>query len=204
MNLDNYLPKLNLQTVEFLKKIITPKSLVLETGSGHSTIWFGKQVKRVVALEDDVRWHKLVRGFVRKENLKNVRLYFDPDYSRKQFKDIMKSEDVIEYDIVLHDGPYHANFRIPAMKFIHLFVKAGGYLIVDDTHDKRCAKGVKEHLDILVGGRQLSLMVGMLLEGKKARLFTRGPNEEIYSLYSTFRKDRSRSPHARSLYSRCG
>lgn len=149
MNLNNYLPRLTLQTVEFLKKVITPESLVFETGSGNSTIWFGKQVKRVIALEDNIKWYDLVQGFVKRENLQNVRLYFDPDYPKKQFKDIMENKDIIEYDIVLHDGPFNAGLRIPAMKFIHPFVKAGGYLIVDDTHDQRCAMGVKEHFDIL-------------------------------------------------------
>lgn len=145
----NYLPRLNLQTVEFLKKIVTLNSLIFETGSGSSTIWFGKQAKKVVALESDRGWYERVQGFVRKENLQNVKLYFDPDYPRKQFKEILQSEDVIEYDIVLHDGPFSAGLRISAMKFIHLFVKAGGYLIVDDTHDQRCAGGIKEYFDTL-------------------------------------------------------
>ena len=149
MNLTDYLPRLNLHTVEFLKGIITSESLVFETGSGNSTIWFGKQAKKVVALESDRGWYERVQGFVRRENLQNVKLYFDPHYPEKQFKEILESEDVIEYDIVLHDGPFSAGLRIPAMKFIHLFVKAGGYLVVDDTHDQRCAKGIKEHLDIL-------------------------------------------------------
>lgn len=145
----NYLPKLNLQIIEFLKKIITPESLVFETGSGNSTIWFGKRAKRVVALEDDRNWYELIQKFIKKENLRNVKLYFDPSYPTKQFREILQDEDIIEYDIVLHDGPYTAGLRVPAMKFIYLFVKAGGYLIVDDIYDKRCAKGIKEHLDIL-------------------------------------------------------
>jgi len=149
MNLSDYLPRLNLQTVEFLKKIITPESLVFETGSGNSTIWFGKQVKMVVALEDDRNWCDLVRKLVKRENLQNIKLYFDPAYSKKQFKDILENKDIIEYDIVLHDGPFHARLRVSAMRFIHLLVKPGGYLIVDDTHDPQCAMGIKEHLDTL-------------------------------------------------------
>lgn len=147
--MNNYLPRFNLQTVEFLKKIITSKSLVFETGSGNSTIWFGKQAKKVVSLESNKGWYERVQEFRRKENLQNVKLYFDPNYPKKQFKEILESEDIIEYDIVLHDGPFTAGLRILAMKFIHLFVKAEGYLVVDDTHDQRCAKGIKEHLDIL-------------------------------------------------------
>ncbi|MCJ7617586.1 MAG: class I SAM-dependent methyltransferase [Desulfobacterales bacterium] len=149
MNLTDYLPDLSLQTVEILKKIITPSSLVFETGSGNSTIWFGKQVKKVVSLEDDKGWCDIVRGLAEQENLQNINLYFDPDYSKKHFNEILQSEDIIEYDIVLHDGPFNAKFRVPAMKFIHSFVKTGGYLIVDNINDKRCGAGIKEHLDIL-------------------------------------------------------
>jgi len=149
MNLDNYLPRLNLKTVEFLKKIITPESLVFETGSGNSTIWFGKQIKKVVALEDNRDWYDKVREFAKQENLQNIKLYFDPDYSRKQFKDILKKEDIIEYDIVLHDGPHSVGLRISAMKFIHSFVKPGGYLIIDDTHKSQCSEATKKYLNIL-------------------------------------------------------
>lgn len=147
--MNNYLPRLNVQTVEFLKKIITSKSLVFETGSGNSTIWFGKQAKKVVSLESNKGWYERVQEFRRKENLQNVKLYFDPNYPKKQFKEILESEDIIEYDIVLHDGPFTAGSRILAMRFIHLFVRAGGYLIIDDTHAPAVRAGIKEHFDTL-------------------------------------------------------
>ena len=166
MNLDNYLPNLNLQTIEFLKKIITPGNLIFETGSGNSTIWFGKQAKKVVALEDDKNWYKKIKGFITKENLQNVKLYFDPEYPNKQFKEILQSKDIIEYDIVLHDGPYSAKLRISAMKFIHLLVKPEGYLIVDDTHNSYCAIGIKEHFDIL-GWEKTSIPHGADPRGRR-------------------------------------
>jgi len=147
MNLIDYLPRLNLQIVEFLKKIITPDSLIFETGSGNSTIWFGKQAKKVVTLEDDEDWYKKIQKLIKKEKLWNVKIYFDPDYPKKQFGDILQNEDIIEYDIVLHDGPSKVKSRIEAMKFIHHFVKAGGYLIVDDANQR--TRGTRRYLDIL-------------------------------------------------------
>ena len=149
MNLTDYLPRLNLQTVEFLKRIITPESLVFETGSGNSTIWFGKQVKRVVSLENDEDWYKEVQQSIEKEGLQNVKLYFDPSYPTKQFREILQDEDIIEYDIVLHDGPYSVGLRVPTMEFIHSFVKPGGYLVIDDTHKSQCSEGTKKYLNIL-------------------------------------------------------
>jgi len=98
---------------------------------------------------DNKNWYNKVREFAKQENLQNIKLYFDPDYSRKQFKDILQNEDIIEYNIVLHDGPHSVDLRIAAMEFIHSFVKPGGYLIIDDMHKGLCSEATRKYLDIL-------------------------------------------------------
>lgn len=178
MNLNNYLPKLNFQTIEFLEKIITVDSLVFETGSGNSTIWFGKQVKKVVSLENKKGHYERVKGFIEKENLQNVKLYFDPSYFTKQFKDILEKEDLIQYDIVLHDGPFNAALRISAMKFIHTFVKDGGYLVIDDTHSPVVQDAISKYFDILTW-RKTDIPYGLdsFGYGKSATIYRRSTNE---------------------------
>ncbi len=173
--MNNYFPRLSFLTIEFLEKIITSDSLVFEIGSGYSTIWFGKRAKKVVALEGSGKWHKRVQELIKKEGLQNVKLYFDPKYPKKQFKDILQDEDIIEYDIVLHDGPLAVGSRVEAMKFIHLFVKQGGYLVIDDTHDQECAEGTKKYLDIL-GWEKLSIPYGRdAYRRKKSAVIYRRP-----------------------------
>lgn len=146
---DNYSPKLNLQTIAMLEKIITRESLILETGSGNSTIWFAKRAKRVVALESDIYWHDAVHNHLEKEALRNVRIYVDPAYSQKSFKGVLKEEDIIQYDIVLLDGPNPEEPRVPLLlEDAPDFVKPGGYLVVDDTHYKIFEPGIT-YLDSL-------------------------------------------------------
>jgi len=146
---DNYSPRLNMQTIAMIEKIITPDSLVLETGTGNSTIWFAKRAKRVVSLESDIHWHDAVHNYLGKEALRNVRIYVDPAYSQKSFKNVLKEEDIIQYDIVLLDGPNPEEARVPLLlEDAPNFVKPGGYLIVDDTHYRIFVPGIM-YLDSL-------------------------------------------------------
>lgn len=130
----NYAPKLNVQTVKFLESIITPESLVFEIGSGNSTVWFAKRAKRVVSLESHGGWYAEVQSLLDKEQLENVTMYLDAKYEEKSFSSILREEDMILYDIVLHDGPNGMARRILSVKMAPLFVKLGGYLVVDDAH----------------------------------------------------------------------
>lgn len=144
----DYLPAINFQTVDFIEKIITSESLVFETGTGNSTIWFARRAKRVVALEHRIGWYEQVRRCLKKERVENVKIYFDPEYAQKSFDDILEKMDNIQYDIVLHDGPNPTIERLPLMKLIPSLVKSGGYLIIDDIDRDVLASGI-ECLDFL-------------------------------------------------------
>jgi len=154
----DYLPRLNIATIAFLEKIITPQSLVFELGTGNSTIWFAKRAKRVVAFEDGGSWYRQVREFLEIENLNNVRIYLDPDYMIKIFSDIFSKEDAIQYDIVLHDGPSHSEDRLIELREVPLYVKVGGYLISDDTDRKQFVTGIR-YLDRL-GWKKIEIPLG--------------------------------------------
>lgn len=129
----NYVPKLSAQTVEFLEGVVTSESLVFETGSGNSTVWFAKRAKRVVSLEDHDDWYKKVQKLLDKERLENVTMYFDVEYEKKPLRSILKKEDMILYDIVLHDGPHGKERKALLVKEVYHLVKLGGYLVLDDT-----------------------------------------------------------------------
>lgn len=138
----DYLPAVNFQTIAFMEKIITSESLVFETGTGNSTIWFARRAKRVVALEHRTGWYEQVRRCLEKEGTKNVKIYLDPEYAQKSFDDILEEKDNIQYDMVLHDGPNPTAERLSLVKLIPSLVKPGGYLIIDDTDRDVLAPGV--------------------------------------------------------------
>jgi len=155
----NYLPKLTIATIEFLEKIITPESLIFELGTGNSTIWFAKRAKRVVAFENEDSWCGQVRELLEKEKLNNVRIYFNPDYMVKIFSDIFSKGDIIQYDVVLLDGPRNSADRLIEVREVPLYIKPEGYLIVDDTQCKLFRTGIR-YLDKL-GWKRTEIPVGL-------------------------------------------
>lgn len=148
----DYIPWFNYETIELLKKIVTKDSEIMETGSGNSTIWFAKRVKRMVAYENLYRWYLGVQNEIEKEGLENVTHYYDPKYVDKPLR------DEGPFDIIILDGDDYPNARVKAMKrFVPKYLKQGGYLIVDDIHRENYRPGV-EYLDTL--GLKKTLLSG--------------------------------------------
>ena len=145
----DYCPKVNKKTVVFLEKVVTKESLILETGTGNSTVWFGLRAKRVVSLESRRRWYGKVRQHLARNDVENVQIYLDSEYDSKGLDKILNKEDLIQYDIVLHDGPNPLERRVALAKEIIKYVKPGGYLIIDDTHEKKRYKPAIDYLDNL-------------------------------------------------------
>lgn len=145
----DYCPKVNKKTVKFLEKVITKESLILETGTGNSTIWFALRAKRVVSFENRRKWHKEVGKHLMKNNIENVKVYFDSEYDSKNLDRILNKEDSIQCDIVFHDGPNPLERRLLLAKRIVRYVKLGGYLVIDDTNEKKRYKSAIDYLDRL-------------------------------------------------------
>lgn len=172
----DYLPAVNFQAIEFMKKIITPESLVFETGTGNSTIWFARRAKRVVGLESRAGWYKQVRRCLGEEGMQNVKVYLDSGYAQKSFNEILEEKDNIQYDVVLHDGPNPTTERLPLMKSIPSLVKSGGYLIIDDAERAVLASGI-EYLNSLGWEKTVILGKDFFGEEKKAIVY-RKPEEK--------------------------
>ena len=145
----NYCPKVNKKTVAFLEKAITKESLILETGTGNSTVWFGVRAKRVVSLENRRGWYKKVRQHLARKGVENVRIYLDSEYDSKGLDRILNKEDLVQYDIILHDGPTPLERRFSLAKEITKYVKSGGYLVIDDTGERKRYKSAIDYLDSL-------------------------------------------------------
>ena len=143
----DYCPKVNKKTVTFLEKVITKESLILETGTGNSTIWFGLRAKRVVSIESKRSWYRKVRQHLARNDIENVQIYLDSEYDFKGLDKILNKEDLIQYDIILHDGPTPLERRIALAKEIIKYVKPGGYFVIDDTGEKKRYKPAIDYLD---------------------------------------------------------
>ena len=97
--------------IELIEKYITPETVMLEWGSGGSTIHFSKLVKELYSIEHDFQWYNKIK----KDKNNNVNITFVPSNGiydstiptkDEQFEDYINYVDRInkKYDIVFIDG----------------------------------------------------------------------------------------------------
>lgn len=99
---------------EFLKKYVNKDSIILEWGSGESTLFFSNICKHIVSIEHDENWFNKIKQKYKNYNnldliLKTPNIdYIDgiDDGSLEQFLDYIKAPCSFnfEYNLILIDG----------------------------------------------------------------------------------------------------
>jgi predicted O-methyltransferase YrrM len=107
--------------------LLRPDWSVLEFGSGLSTIWLGRRVKRVFSVESDDDWYRRVGALLVLKNLTNVRL----EHRSTHCDDYTRAPDGT-FDFALIDGACRSDC-VPVCLAV---VRSGGYIYLDNT-DKR-------------------------------------------------------------------
>lgn len=143
-----------------LLRVIKPEMKVLEFGSGGSTLFFAKHTGKVISIEDDPDWHKIVKE--RTERLPGVELrHFpvDPVFVGGEFASSMKeikhthsyksyvfgAQDIEEcsIDILVIDG----RARIGCLRHNLSKLKKTGIILFDNTDRIAYQDGIKELLE---------------------------------------------------------
>ncbi len=129
-------------TVEFCKKHLSTSMSVLEFGSGRSSAWFARRIKKLTSIEYDESWYKVVKSKLEKENITNVNLrlilldhaLLEPE---QEFYEICPSYVAVldefvdeSLDFIIVDGHYRTLCTRKSISKI----KPGGYLLIDDTN----------------------------------------------------------------------
>lgn len=88
--------------IEFLSHLDLRSFSLFEYGSGNSTLWWSKYVKKLVAIEDDKDWHKKIKDSLSVDinNYNNVTYYFEENSSDY----VLKANN--NFDIFIVDGNY--------------------------------------------------------------------------------------------------
>jgi len=110
---------------------------VFEFGSGGSTLWLAGFTKRLVSIEDDIDWYKVVKeGLLKQGTVADVR-----------FVPTAKLPDAIdgsgEWDVVFVDCHTQPE-RVRSIIRGATHVKLGGWLVADDYDFPMVAKAVDE------------------------------------------------------------
>lgn len=120
------LPWIEPGAIELLDKVVNKNSMILEVGSGSSTIWFARKAKHTLSFEHNKLWYSLVRDELEHLGLNGVSLRYEPDYPKKGLTEIEGM-----FDLVLIDGPTEGRNSPIEMGIKH--IKPEGYFILDDS-----------------------------------------------------------------------
>ena len=119
-------PRLGKETIGFMEEVLNKKSVVLEFGSGRSTIWFAKIVKEIITHENSLAWFYFVTESANQEGLQNIRLIFDSKYW--SLGDWGKA-----FDLILIDGKKRLQCAMRSIPFL----KSGGYVVLDNAEFRK-------------------------------------------------------------------
>jgi hypothetical protein len=151
--LDKTYPWLNHGAVKWLQSNLTPDMMGYEWGSGRSTVFLARFMKRLVSLEHKKKWFRKVRGLMEEYGVTNVDYYFIPPGEESWTDSAVRSPvwddlkytprkpeftayfvHILQYpdesfDVVLVDGRARVECALNALNKI----KPGGFLILDNS-----------------------------------------------------------------------
>jgi predicted O-methyltransferase YrrM len=143
-------PWLPFDCVKFLKQYLSKDDIFLETGSGNSTIWFSRLVKKVVSIEHHSEWYKLINERINNRGVKNIDYFMESkDYSdnpaNSAYVNRVASFEDNYFDIILVDGKHRSQIALLALAKI----KNHGLIIVDNAErymliNPNLPEGIKE------------------------------------------------------------
>jgi predicted O-methyltransferase YrrM len=122
-------------SILFLEKILHKQCMVIETGSGGSTVWLAQRVNRVITFEHKKAWVDATQNRLNELKLTNVQFFLDPDYPTKG----IGHQSAYLYDLALIDG----RGRVKSIRTILPKIKPGGYICLDNSDRPKYQPAIK-------------------------------------------------------------
>lgn len=121
------LPWVTYSFIDFIKTRLNKELTIFEYGSGNSTLFYAKRVKRVVSVEHDEAWYnKIVKSKPENAEMVFCKLEKDGEYARKAS---LLDE---KFDIIIVDGRDRVNCCIHGINALN----KGGIIVLDDSERK--------------------------------------------------------------------
>ncbi|RYF25887.1 MAG: FkbM family methyltransferase [Flavobacteriales bacterium] len=118
------IPWVTYSFIDFIKTRLTKELSIFEYGSGNSTLFYAKNVKRVVSVEHDKAWYdKIVKAKASNAEMIFTALELGGEYCKKA---TLLNE---KFDIIIVDGRDRVNCCIHSVNAL----SENGILILDDS-----------------------------------------------------------------------
>lgn len=122
------MPWLTPAACEALRDVLRSTDTVLEFGSGRSTKWLAKHVKRVISIEHNPAWHAKVYKDLKVAGLSNVDLHLVEE-GGCFISDVNALVAEVSVDVFLVDGIQRDECALLSLEKI----RSGGVIILDDS-----------------------------------------------------------------------
>jgi hypothetical protein len=140
-------PWISPQAVEYLNKTLNKGMNALEWGSGRSSTWYAKRVGKLLTIEDNEKWYKLVSTQMKENGVTNAEIRhinlghpeYDPytedeptiNHDNAALKYVSVVDEYADHslDFVVIDGHY----REACVSKVKSKIKKGGYLLLDNS-----------------------------------------------------------------------
>lgn len=146
MNVDEFRPHFDARLLPFLEKILDKKrTMMLEFGSGHSTVWFAKRVMMLVTVESNYSWMNKVVEWVKSEKLYDVRFLWYRDKLPDMRFDVALIDDDLPDD--WYERELYPHTRMTSAMRVLKVIHPKGIIILDDSHWSHAGKVVGTWLE---------------------------------------------------------
>ncbi len=119
-------PWLTYPALDFLKNRVAPTMSVFEYGTGNSTLWWAKRVKKLVSCEHDKEWYAAFKEKVTMGNTTYLLRRCKGD-SEEYAREILQYKDL--FDVLVIDG----RDRVNCAKNCLTSLRPGGVVIWDNS-----------------------------------------------------------------------
>jgi hypothetical protein len=128
------IPWVTYSFIQFIEKRLNKDLIILEYGSGNSTLFYSKHVKKVLAVEHEMSWvEKIIQTVPPNVELKHIPLDTNGAYS----KFAASSKEPI--DIIIVDG----RDRVNCLKNSFDKITSRGVIVLDDSEREEYSGGVE-------------------------------------------------------------
>lgn len=115
------LPWFTYPAIEYLSQLNLKDKLMLEWGSGGSSVFFSKRIKQLTSIEHNQEWYKTIKS----KKLKNHQIFFKQQHEYATFP----LELATKFDIIVVDGIERENCVKTAINLL----TSNGLIILDNS-----------------------------------------------------------------------